>query len=353
MALSKIRNDSLADTAVHGRRNLVINGAMQVAQRATSVTAGGGGYNTVDRMRTSQQSGGFTAIDQSQSTDAPDGFSYSLKWVNSGSNSLAAGKSVYLEYAIEGQDIQHLQYGKSSAKKTTLSFWVKNSIAGTYGITLSRVDETRSNVKTYTVDTADTWEHKTVTFEGDTTTAVPSDNTRGLNIFFMLRGGSNLQTSSTGWQAGSNKTTSSQTDWPATDDAEFYVTGVQLEVGDTATPFEHRSYGEELALCHRYYEQQGGTGYYSGIASCWSTTEGRVVIKYSTKRSHPTVSTSGSTNLYDGDSTRTINSFTASGARLDTVLLYGSLASGTVVKGRAGQIYSASNNHQIKIDAEL
>lgn len=252
---SKIEREKFEDTRVVGRRNLIINGAMQVAQRGTSVTAGGGGYNTVDRMRTSQQSTGFTAIDQSQSTDAPDGFSYSLKWVNSGANSLADGKSAYLEYAIEGQDIQHLQYGKSSAKKTTLSFWVKNSIAGTYGITLSRVDETRSNVKTYTVDTADTWEHKTVTFEGDTTTAVPNDNTRGLNIYFMLRGGSNHQTSSTGWQAGSNKTTSSQTDWPATDDAEFYITGVQLEVGEKATPFEHRSFGDELALCKRYYAQ--------------------------------------------------------------------------------------------------
>ena len=263
MALSKIRNDSLADTAVHGRRNILINGAMQVAQRGTSTTGVTTTNHPVDRFKFYlSNSGTFTV---SQSTDAPEGFSYSAKMAcTTADASLSAGDYDILQYRVEGQDIQHLEYGTSNAKTLTLSFWVKSNLTGNFVAELAPENAAPYNSVQYSISSADTWEYKTVTFSGSTTGSIANDNTTGLAVNFWLAGGTTFTGGThvdNSWHsvqanraAGLNQNLSGSTS------NYCQITGVQLEIGDTATPFEHRSYGEELALCQRYYQNHATTG---------------------------------------------------------------------------------------------
>jgi len=270
MALIRINNRSSEDTAIHGRRNLVINGAMQVAQRGTSSSFAHDGTRsgyTVDRF----ESGIRHTTDEYEHTieqvsDAPSGFSYSLKWTTTQEETtVGADEYYYIRQAIEAQNLQHLCFGSSAAKQLTLSFWVKSSITGTYGILFFTQDPTRGRNATYTIDSADTWEYKTITIEGDTTGAIANDNGQGLDIYWGIASGSDFNSINlTSWDAYTSASFlggHAQNGVATTASATWQITSVQLEVGDTATPFEHRSYGEELALCQRYCQffPQDGT----------------------------------------------------------------------------------------------
>ena len=261
MALSKIKNDSLADTAVHGRRNLIINGAMQVAQRGTSTSGktGGVSFNSCDRMSFSISSCGTWTV--SQDSNAPDGFANSYKVLcTTAKASLAASNYVIpLNYVIEGQDLQQLAFGTSSAKKMTMSFWVKSNKTGSGSIEFLQQDNSgKLFTGTYTINSADTWEYKTISIPADTAGVINDDTGHGIQIQFWGNSGSNF----TGGSAGSTWATISNPNrnpnnlgiGGAVNDY-WQITGLQLEVSDTATPFEHRSYGEELALCQRYYQK--------------------------------------------------------------------------------------------------
>lgn len=258
MALSTINNNSIADTAVHGVRNLIINGAMQVAQRSTSVTGKTTtAYHTVDRFKQYIQTMGTWSI--SQSTEAPSGFANSLKMdCTIADASPASGDYVFIEQRFEGQDLQHLKKGTSSAKKLTVSFWVRSSKTGTYTFKIYDLDNTRHISKSWSISTANTWEHKTITLDGDTSGSLGNDNGASLQIQWWLGAGSawNDGTQDTSWAAYTqgNSLDTNQVNLADSTSNEFYLTGVQLEVGDTATPFEHRSYGDELSRCQRYYE---------------------------------------------------------------------------------------------------
>ena len=260
MALSKITNASVADTAVHGRRNMIINGAMQVAQRGTSFSTSTSQY-TLDRMRRSESSLSTAVIGVEQSTDAPDGFSYSFKATTTTVEGAVNTADAYypLVYRIEAQDLQHLQYATTNAKTLTASFWVKSSVTGTYVLSLYNSDNARMIGKTYSVNTANTWEYKTLTFSGDTTDGFNNDTGTGLELYFAAGAGSNFTsgTLASSWEdySAANFLAGQSVNLQNTLNATWQITGVQLEVGDTATPFEHRSYGEELALCQRYYSQ--------------------------------------------------------------------------------------------------
>ena len=241
-----------------GRRNFVINGGMTVAQRSTSESGIGitVAYNTVDRWRFADSQNPSARFTQSQSTDAPDGFSNSHKFeVTTTTTSVTADQMQYTDQFIEAQNLQHLAYGTSNAKKITLSFWVKSSVAQTFGVGLSHEDGGGSYGVSYTLNSADTWEYKTLTFNGNGSTAINNDNGRGLRVRFGLSAGSNNvngsdATSWTGAVFGQH-----DNGWLATSGATWQITGVQLEVGSNATDFEHRSYGEELQLCKRYYQK--------------------------------------------------------------------------------------------------
>jgi len=267
MALSKIRSDSLEDTAIHGNRNLIINGAMQVAQRGTSSTSSG--YQTVDRFNVHKSSFGQLAFTQTQVTDAPAGFSNSYKFTTTtAETAVDAAESLGIRTALEGQDLQQLGYGTGSAKKLTLSFYVKSSQTGTFAIYFYSADTVRIITRTYTISSANTWEQKSVTIDGDASGSIDNDANESFQISWCIAAGSNFTSSdSTSWSAYSTANTyfgHAQNAVVTTTNATWQITGVQLEVGEQRTPFEHRSYGDELARCQRYFQIVGNSSYFAG-----------------------------------------------------------------------------------------
>jgi len=252
-----ITTDQIADTSVHGRRNFIINGAMQVAQRGTSVTGvTSGAYYTCDRFMFSPfgPAGTWTVT---QSTDAPDGFSNSFRIdCTTADASLGASDFVIVETKIEAQNLQHLMYGDSSAKTVTASFHVKSNKTGTYVLELRQPDSSRLYSKTYTINSANTWEYKTLTFPGDVSGTINNDNGQGLNMNFWCAAGSTFSsgTIGTSWHTTNANRAAGVVNLADSTDNDWSITGVQLEIGSQATPFEHRSYGEELLLCQRYFQ---------------------------------------------------------------------------------------------------
>ena len=301
-------------------RNLIINGEFQIFQRATSATNPGGGYDTADRWRSSQNSGGLGNYNAEQSTDTPNGFGFSYKLTKSGVETQNSGNSAYLQQYIEGQNVQHLNYGSSSAKKVTASFHVKSSVTGTYGVRLGDGEAGKHNVQTFTISSADTWEKKVVTFNGDTATALANDNSAEFDFAIVLGAGSNYQTSSTNtWASGNKLSTSSQTQWTETDGATFYITGVQLEVGEQATPFEHRSFGDELQRCQRYFQTYVNPMLDGIVPNNASRVYDAGLILHPEMRSAPaaSISNTGSSNgqgINDGETTAYVTSLLSQGA---------------------------------------
>lgn len=258
-----------ADAGSLTGRNLIINGAMTVSQRGTSqasVGYNGGYFAAPDRFRFYNPTQAVWTL--SQSTEAPDGFSNSYKIdCTTDDTTVAADHTTLLEYRFEGQDLQHLKKGTSSALSVTASFWVRSAKTGTYIVEFRDGDNNRSISKSYTVSSANTWEYKTITFEGDTTGTLDNDNANSMSLLWWLAAGSDytsgtLQTS-WGTLTAANQAVgvvnlgdSTSNDW--------HITGVQLEVGETATPFEHEDYATTLRKCQRYYETWGSTIYIGG-----------------------------------------------------------------------------------------
>jgi hypothetical protein len=287
-ALSKPRMSKAAELAALigsqtalSNRNLIINGAMQVAQRGTSFASVSTAY-TLDRFQAQNSSlGAFTVT---QSSTAPDGFAKSLKWdCTTADASPAAGDFAGLNYRIEGQDLQQLKKGTSGALSTTVSFWVRSNKTGTYILEIVDADNSRNIHKAYTISSADTWEHKELTFAGDTTGTLTNDNNLSMYLRWYLGAGSTYTsgTLATDWQANVNADRAvGQVNLADSTSNEWYITGIQFEVGTNASDFEHRSFGEELALCQRYYEKSYdygtaiGTATYAGTISMGGGTTG-------------------------------------------------------------------------------
>ena len=238
-------------------RNLIINGAMQVAQRSTSTASiTTSAYHTIDRWFTSLVTLGTWT--QSQSTDVPSGqgFASSLKMAcTTADASPAAGDRLLIRQVLEGQDVQQLKKGTANAESVTLSFWVKSSKTGTHIVEIYDQDNARNIAKAYTVSSANTWEKKELTFAGDTTGVFDNDNASSFVLNMYLGAGSTYTsgTLATSWESATSANRAvGQVNLADSTSNEWYITGVQLEVGETATPFEHRSYGDELARCQRY-----------------------------------------------------------------------------------------------------
>jgi hypothetical protein len=239
-----------------GRRNLIINGAMQVAQRGTSFTGQDATGYRFDRFITYLSNLGNWTIEQS--TDAPDGFNTSLKHTcTTADASPAAADYAFIGHIIEAQNLQSLAYGTSSAKDVTLSFWVKSNKTGNASMDCFQQDNSNKLfTKAYTINAADTWEYKTILIPADAAGNFDNDNGSGLFISWWMNSGSDASSGTTqnSWNTYNwgDRNVSNLGVGGATSDY-FAITGVQLEVGSVATPFEHRSYGEELALCQRYF----------------------------------------------------------------------------------------------------
>ena len=303
----------LTNSQIGGRRNIIINGAMQVAQRGTSTSSVSSGniFASCDRWRNTGVTIGTWTI--SQSTDVPtgQGFAKSLKYdCTTAEASPSAGDQLHLSHRIEGQDLQQLKKGTSNAEKVTLSFWVKSNKTGTYQVNIRDKDNTRMIAKTYAISSADTWEKKTLTFDGDTTGVLDNDNANSLELEWFLGAGSNYTSGAvpTSWEAESatDRAAGLNVNLGDSTDNEWYITGVQLEVGSQATPFEHRSFGEELDLCYRYYVKYhaGGSGTLSRIALGFmrTTTNLRALFTFPREmRSTPALDDDNASNYHVED----------------------------------------------------
>ena len=254
-------------------RNLIINGAMQIFQRGTSaVTAGLPSYDTADRWRMRESTDGtFTSQKYTMSVSEQNttGHAAALQLNCTGADtSIASAQYAYIATTVEAQNCQHLQYGTASAKTLTLSFWVKSNKTGTYTINVRKQDTTQYVMPIeYTISSADTWEQKTINISptaGSTSLITSSagtivnDNGEGLQIGWSLAWGSNYHATNNTWTSGNSYSTSNQINWMDNTSNNFYITGVQLELGDNATPFEHRTLQDELLRCQRYFYLVGG-----------------------------------------------------------------------------------------------
>ncbi len=266
----------LTNSQIGGRRNIVINGAMQVAQRATSATGVGSasGYFTLDRMQILAAATAGRAT-MTQTADGPSGFANCLKLdCTTADTSIAAGEYMGITYRIEGQDLQQIKKGTSDAEKVTISFYVKGNASATYMLEVKDSDNTRLNHNQFAVTTD--WTRIEITLNADTTGAFTDDNGLSLELTFWLHGGSTYTSgtyTANTWagQTNANRLVGISSFFDSTD-RTFFLTGLQMEVGSQATPFEHRSFGEEMALCQRYFFRSGkGESPYAAFAQGWAT----------------------------------------------------------------------------------
>jgi len=271
------------DSGALSNRNIIINGAMRVAQRGTSFSGSTGVVQLVDRWHTpiGTSFNLDTTITQSTTVPTGEGFMNSLKVEADSVVTPSGGENGGIGTKFEGNDLKHLAYGSSSAKSVTLSFWVRSNKTGIYCCQL-QVNQGSGNsdqygqVKEYTISSANTWEKKTLTFSGLTAQAITSTTTDGLRVLWWLACGSSDHVAADTWIATANYgATSNQVNFMDSASNEWYLTGCQLEVGTEATPFEHRSFGDEFQSCQRYFSKSYRYDKYAGDTSSlgWVQTE--------------------------------------------------------------------------------
>lgn len=284
-------------------RNRIINGAMVIDQRnaGASVTSTSNPF-TLDRWQAfGAPSAKYTVQQNAGSVTPPVGFSKYLGVTSSSAYTVTSGDYFFLTQHIEGFNVADLNFGSANAKTVTLSFWVYSSLTGSFGGSLANGAENRSYPFTYTISSANTWQQISITVAGDTTGTWATGNTSGLEVNFGYGVGSGLSGTANGtWQAGDYRSATGTVSVVGTSGATFYITGVQLEVGSSATGFEYRQYGQELALCQRYYETSI-TGVAVGnavtapsrqVATSFTSTSLNQYISFKvTKRSVPTINT--------------------------------------------------------------
>ena len=279
--------------------------------------------------------------------------------ITTASGGISSGQAHYIVQRLEGQNVFHLAYGTSSAKKVTLSFWMKTDTrTGVMGVSLFH-GGIRSHVKEISLTTS--WQKFELTYIGDTGDTFANDNTNEYQIAFALSAGSNFQVTANQWADGFDLTTSNQVDFTDNTSNNIYLTGLQMEVGEQATPFEHRSFGEELALCQRYYHEQGNypespNSGYEGFCTtaAYSTSATRGVIHLPTKmRTTPTLSTSGSFQLLGGADYAVTAIGLADGGGNPAVAINIS-TSATIAATEAHELRSSNDQDaRIQFDAEL
>ena len=309
MALTKVRPQGMGFNT--GRRNLLINGAMQIAQRGTSTASISSGTNFVlDRTKLNLTNGGTWTMSQSTTVPSGQGFSHSLKIdCTTADTSLGSTDYLLLQQLIEGQNVQHLAFGTSGAKSVTVSFWIRSNKTGTYTCEVQQQDSGGSfyqNAKAFTISSADTWEKKEITFVGNTSNNIINSNAVGFYTTIWLGTGSSRSsgtfTDGTWHNTTANRIHSSQVNLADSTDNELYLTGFQLELGENASDFEHRSYGEELALCQRYFQRiSGASDAFTISGKCQGTTSVDVTLAMPTNlRASPTMNSITSRAFHDG-----------------------------------------------------
>ena len=333
---------------------------MQVAQRSASVTGLGAaaGYFTVDRwnISTAASAGRLT---MTQTADGPSGFANCIKLdCTTADTSIAAGEFLLLQQRFEGQDLQQLKKGTSDAELITVSFYVKANAAFDFVLELQDSDNTRNIHKVFATTTG--WVRHELTFPADTTGAFDDDNASSLQLNFWLHAGANFAggTLNTAWASSTNANRAAGIDsFYSSTDNNFFITGVQMEVGSVATPFENRSYGEELALCQRYYQlsnkgETANEAVGNGLANAESATDTQLHWNFQTNmRANPTVAKIGAFVVRENGSNKTVSSISGITYSKDRVWMTLVISGGT--DESTSRVYTAGTNKGLEAIAEL
>ena len=339
-------------------RNRIINGAMTIHQRGGTISATGtDNIYGVDRwqMRTTS---GSTVVSMQQSSTAPAGFINSfLLTVTTADASLASGDVCCLVQKIEGLNISDLGWGTANAQPVTVSFWVRSSVTGTYGAGVQNSAGNRSYPSSFVINAADTFEYKTITIPGDTTGTWLTTNGVGVYLWFSLATGSNSLGTANSWAAADYRGATGQVNWGATLSNTFYITGVQLEEGTAASPFENRLITTELALCQRYFLRIA-SGVSNPISVGFNPTSSGMttVVPFPvTMRTTPTIyQTSGTNyfNYYRNGASDLFNSFSLDISNTTCFAIFNnSEIVGTA--GQAGIVLSDNASAYLGAQAEL
>jgi hypothetical protein len=264
-------NDGSLQPSAPVGKNRIINGNMAIDQRTTTQT--GNGYS-VDRWAIYDNTSATYTL--AQDSSAPTGFINSLKFTTTGTDtSIGSTEQCVIYHQIEGNNIADLNWGTANAKTVTLSFYVRSSLTGTFAGSLGNNGYARSYPFTYTISSADTWEQKTITITGDTTGTWLTTNGVGISLRLAIAAGSSFEATAGAWASGNYFSVSGATNVVGTASSTFYITGVQLEANTTATPFENLQYGQQLALCQRYFQKswEQGDAVGSTVSETTNTTQ--------------------------------------------------------------------------------
>ena len=342
-----------------GFKNRIINGAMTIAQYGTTTTLVTGNSNgfAADRFRGFNIGDGACSI--IQATNAPpstNGFINSVQIdVTTADTSIAAGELYMVRQVIEGLNITDLAWGTANAKTITLSFWVSSPKTGTHFVAFKNQAQDRCYAASYTVSVADTWEQKTITVAGDTSGTWLTTNNSGIQVVWALAIGSTFQTATADvWAAGDGYATSAQVNVMDSTANNFYITGVQLEKGSTATSFDYRPYGTELALCQRYYIKYSGNGtrFYGGRTESTSAAIWQCALPVE-MRTTPTVTAIDVTNLAINDTSVQVACTSISTAYSSTRQIAQGFNCGTVTNIRYIFLTPTSGTAAVEASAEL
>ena len=300
-----------------GFRNRIINGDMRIDQRNAGAAVTASNAYAVDRFISLERSGYTTlaVTAQQQTSDVPANFSYALKLtVSTGQAVSSSGNLNVADQRIEGFNFADLGFGTANAKSFTMSFWVKSSIAGTYPVSFFNAEVNRGYLATYTINSANTWEYKTFTVAGDTSGTWNTGNGIGLGFQMAVSSGSNNFGTPGSWGGTYKSGVSGMPDLGATTGATFYITGVQLEAGSVASPFERRDYGRELMMCQRYYTHiAGNVNIGTAVQTTTTSVNGYIPLPVTMRGSTPTIvfgSTFATTDTYSYNTAATITGIT-------------------------------------------
>tara|TARA_Y100000592_G_scaffold4882_1_gene6982 strand:+ start:1491 stop:2573 length:1083 start_codon:yes stop_codon:yes gene_type:complete len=339
-------------------RNYFYNGDMQIYQRGSTAVASDSIARTLDRWRMYNYSDGAVTVTQDTNAPSATAFTKSLKIdVTTADSSIGADEVAFIQQRFEGQDLQNFLKGTSSAKKGTLQFWVSSPKTGTHIVEWYDTDNSRQISKTYTISSANTWEFKTITFDADTTGTWNNDNLQSLEITWWLCAGTNFTsgTLNTTWGSvtAANRAVGQVNVFDNTSN-NFYLTGVQLELGEVATPFKHETYIDSLARCQRYFQISGTARTYGIVAAQHTATNCYSNLRWwQLMRAAPTV-TIGATsayNVYNATENVTISDIDAAQITANSCELYATMSSRTA--GTATHINTNGDTTFWKAESEL
>ena len=355
---------AILDYSTPAYRNRIINGAMVIDQRnagaSKTITDTVNSTYTLDRWQAyGSVASKFSVQQNAGSVTPPTGYKNYLGVTSLATTSLGANDQYYVGQYIEGYNVADFGFGAAGAATFTISFWVRSSLTGTFGGSVANSAFNRSYPFTYTINSANTWEQKTVTIAGDTTGTWLTTNGTGLQVNFGLGVGTSLSGTANSWAAAAYVSATGATSVVGTNGATFYITGVQLEKGSTATSFDYRPYGTELALCQRYLPYIGGIGGNQSFGQCYAntTTTLRAVINFPVQaRVYPTglvtSTASGFVGQMQGSSNLTASALAVTSiAGLTSTLIELTVSGATA--GQPGSIYNASAGYMYFTGCEL